>query len=225
MLEVTDMIAGGIEQQWISVVISMSVMLSSKQKEGEGCFIKHPTRTMKKKKIVCFLILVSLFLCACANQNEMNFETQFDEETNQNIIFQGVNISIPVEWTENEEVGTEKSRVFEELDETQDSYSPLNLLMMEQYEELDDLDEGMTVLETVYADAENCKIIERKDLTIDGHAAKALTAKENREKEELYFQQVMFEKDGNLILLSFSCKRESSLTDFDKVIKSITIEE
>ncbi len=155
-------------------------------------------------------------------ENTATSPLQFNLDTNQNIVFHGVNLSIPIEWEENQSIKTENETCFEEFGASETEWK--SLLGLVVYDDLvDSLEEGFQTMETMFADVEQYQILESDDLTIDGCAAKSITAKDMNE-EGFYYKQTLLEKGDQYVLISLTCKDESTLQDYDQIIAHITVE-
>jgi len=175
-----------------------------------------------KKHIICIFLLMGLILCSCSAGNTEAFQSQFNLETNQNVAFNGVNLSIPIEWKENQTVKSETETCFEEFGANETEWK--NLFSLVVYDDLvDNLDDGLKAMEMMFSDSERYEVMYSGDLTIDGCAAKSLTAKDVNE-EGFYYKQTLLEKGEQYILISLTCKDETALQDYDKIIDAITIE-
>ena len=177
-----------------------------------------------KKSIAFILIIASFVVCACTLKNEGQYDTQFDEGSNQTISFNGVTMSIPFEWKESNATKSDDERCFEELDNSKAEYSPLNLLYLTVYNEIESLTDGMDSIECLFPESEGYEITSREDLIIDGCESKNLTVQKKGKDGDVFFKQTLIEKEKHLVLISFTCKNEYALYDYDKVIDSIVVE-
>jgi len=175
-----------------------------------------------KKFIICIFLLMSLILCSCSAGNTGTVQSQFNLETNQNVVFNEVNLSLPIEWEENQSIKTETETCFEEFDANETEWK--NLFSLVVYDDLvDNLDDGLKTMEMMFSDSERYEIIYSADLTIDGCAAKSITAKDIGE-DGFYYKQTLLENSDRYVLISLTCKDESTLQDYDQIIAYITVE-
>ena len=176
-----------------------------------------------KKHIICIVLLMSLILCSCSAEDTGAYQSQFDLETNQTVVFHGLILSVPTGWEENQSIKTENETCFEEFGASETEWK--SLLGLVVYDDLvDSLEEGYQTMEMMFADTEQYEILESDDLTIDGCAAKSLTAKDMNE-EGFYYKQTLLEKGDQYVLISLTCKEEGTLQDYDKIMEHITVEE
>ena len=78
-------------------------------------------------------------------------------------------------------------------------------------------------MEEMFSDAGAYEIVDSADLTIDGCAAKSITAKDIGE-DGFYYKHTLLENSDRYVLISLTCKDESTLQDYDQIIAHITVE-
>jgi len=173
---------------------------------------------MKRCLLIIILVILCFDLCGCG----ANEESQYDETTNQQISFQGINFQVPDEWEKPDVKFEDYNLAFAEW--PKEAASPINALMLtfesdtNLAETLEDREYAIEMGEDQGVHLQNYKQINKTIETMD-----AISIEYSREiKGQTYeYRELLLEVDKGVISMIFSSTNPEGLKDFTKVVNSI----
>ena len=175
------------------------------------CFNKHTSHVMKKQIIVIIITVLCFGLGGCSSD-----KSQYDENMNQYITFQGICFQVPKEW-EKPDIKFDKFIVA--FAEWTNGDVPKNYLTV-TFSQGENLSEHIDLIKR----AKNVEIYEQSNASIENMQTKKIKIVKGTKDGKYYFQAILLQTKKGVIEMAFKSINRMGYSDFDKVVNSIKVE-